>query len=100
MASTAVGTIDEAVLTPGGARFGYATAALIDTESIFTVLEPDAFAASLAALVGLAGVRRRSRDPAPRARPRRPSRRSGAPSTAIAARAAAVRLGSGIRVNA
>lgn len=74
VASTAVGTIDEATLTPGGAPFEYATAALISAESTFTVPEPTAFAAGLAVaavLLVLAGARRRSSavppDRAPRA---------------------------------
>jgi hypothetical protein len=61
LASTAVGTIDEATLTPGGAPFEYATAALIGTASTFTVPEPTAFAAGLAVaavLAVLAGARR------------------------------------------
>lgn len=99
VASTAVGSIDEATLTPGEAPFEYATAALISTESTFTVPEPGAFAAGLAALESLAGVRRCSRDPALRARPRRPSSAASTPRTAIAARAAAARLGSGISVS-
>ncbi len=74
VASTAVGSIGEATLTPGGAPFEYATAALINTESTFTVPEPGAFAAGLAALFTLAGVRRRRREPGLRARP--PGRRA------------------------
>ncbi len=62
-AATAIGTIEEATLIPGGAPFEYATAALIGTDTTFTVPEPAALSAALAslgALGALAGVRRRT----------------------------------------
>lgn len=54
VASTAVGAIEDAALTPGGAPFEYASAALIGTESTFTVPEPTAFAAGLTVAAVLA----------------------------------------------
>lgn len=54
VASTAVGTIGEAVLAPGGAPFEYATGALLGTESSFTVPEPAEFVAGWVASAALA----------------------------------------------
>jgi hypothetical protein len=96
LAATAVGAIEEATLTPGGAPFEYATGALIGTYTTFTVPEPAALSAafaSLGALGALAGVRRRTGEPAAR-RPR-----ARAHSAASTAAVVAEPLGSGISVS-